>query len=184
MKYKDKLEYMKFLKNLNVDILSGMVTETNKFYVNKGLSDDTGFDARRARGEYFYNIISPLNLTHTDEMEKTLLSVSCIATIFSYLYLKKCINIDYEYFECPYVNYWHIPKDTAKFCNNYCMAMNYLFKNEFDLDLCISYTLERVKLELTNKNNSNVKMPMTTNYPNFHIHKRSEMSPEEIFMYG
>lgn len=174
MKYKDKLEYMRFLKNLKVDILAGMMTETNTFYTSKGITNDQlVLGINKARSEYFDNIISPLNLKHTDEMEKTLLIVSCTSAIFSYLYLKNTINIDYEYFECPYVNYWHLAKDTAKFCNNYCIAMNYLFENEFDLDLCISYELERVITDVKT----------VVYHPNYHIRKRSEMSQEEIFIY-
>ena len=174
MKYKDKLEYMRFLKNLNVDILAGMMAETNTFYTSKGITNEQNvLGISKARSEYFDNIISPLNIKHTDEMEKTLLIISCTSAIFSYLYLKKAINIDYEYFECPYVNYWHLAKDIAKFCNNYCMAMNYLFKNEFDLDLCISYELEKVITDVKT----------VVYHPNFHIRKRSEMSSEEIFMY-
>lgn len=110
-----------------------------------------------------------------------LITPHIMTVAFGYLALKDVIDVDEKYFEAPIITYDHFNNFDIDL---YCKIINYLFENEFKLDLYLSYTLERVKLELTNKNNRDAKMSTIVDYPNYHIRKRSEMPPEEIFMYG
>lgn len=194
MNYKDSKKYKKSINNKinkinNFDIVVEIMKKLYKHCFNSEWTKDIKNGISLASNEFNIRLQKVYNLFGVPLEEgrngiyapyNKLITPHIMTVVFGYFALKDVINVDEKYFEAPIITYDHFNNFDIDL---YCKIINYLFENEFDLDLCISYTLERVELELTNKNNSNAKMSTIVDYPNYHIHKRSEMSPEEIFMY-
>ena len=194
MNYKDSKKYKKDINNKinkinNFDIVVEIMKKLYEHCFNSKWTKDVKNGITLASNEFNIRLEKVYNLFDVPLEEgpngiyvpyNKLITPHIMCVVFGYLALKDIIDVDEKYFEAPIVTYDHFNNFDVGL---YCKIINYLFENEFNLDLCISYTLERVNLELTNKNDKNAKMSAIVDYPNYHIHKRSEMSPEEIFMY-